>query len=633
MQRTDAAIPAGHDNSTATESNRSQVAYLNQALWKQFGDASTFEAFADAWLTLQCSIVEEVLHGVVVLAEPGSKTLAPVAYWPPDSSGTRGLMLVAEAAIAEKRGVVRGYSESAETGGAKEQHCEIAFPVSVDGQVRGVIALVVDAQSDSELRMLLRRLQWGSGWLEALLRRHAQTDAGAECLRLILQLTAVCLEYRQFPAAATALATGLASHLNCDRVSLGFRLGKHTHIVAMSHSADVGAGSNLLRAIGFAMDEALDQFGRIIYPPGRPNTTVISRAHRDLASLGGVETVVCTVPLTNIDELIGAITYERFKGPAFDRDTVALLEHIAGIAGPILEIKRRDDQPLVKKAVKSFRGQLEKLIGPRHYGFKLIAAGLLGLVLFFSFATAHYRVAGDATLEGIVQRVIAAPIEGYIAEARVRPGDIVRQGELVLKIDDRDLRLQYLRWSGQKEQVRGQYRDALAQHDRSRLNILQAQLDQADAQLELLNEQISRTGIVAPFDGVIVKGDLSQELGAPVQRGEVLMEIAPLNAYRVVLQIDERDISGLQTGQRGELILSSLPHMRFNIEVTSITPVSVAEQGRNTFRVEGQLEQGADILRPGMKGTAKIAIDERKLIWIWTHRFTDWLRLWLWSGW
>ena len=34
---------------------------------------------------------------------------------------------------------------------------------------------------------------------------------------------------------------------------------------------------------------------------------------------------------------------------------------------------------------------------------------------------------------------------------------------------------------------------------------------------------------------------------------------------------------------------------------------------------------------PGMQGVAKIHIDERKLVWIWTRSTTDWLRLWLWS--
>ena len=36
-------------------------------------------------------------------------------------------------------------------------------------------------------------------------------------------------------------------------------------------------------------------------------------------------------------------------------------------------------------------------------------------------------------------------------------------------------------------------------------------------------------------------------------------------------------------------------------------------------------------LRPGMEGVGKISIDRRKLIWVWTHKAVDWLRLQIWK--
>ena len=60
-------------------------------------------------------------------------------------------------------------------------------------------------------------------------------------------------------------------------------------------------------------------------------------------------------------------------------------------------------------------------------------------------------------------------------------------------------------------------------------------------------------------------------------------------------------------------------------------PVSVAAEGRTTFRVEAHLEERADGLRPGMEGIARIGTGERRLLWIWTHRLVDQLRLWSWS--
>ena len=85
------------------------------------------------------------------------------------------------------------------------------------------------------------------------------------------------------------------------------------------------------------------------------------------------------------------------------------------------------------------------------------------------------------------------------------------------------------------------------------------------------------------------------------------------------------------TGLR-DVQVTSMPGDRFPFRVDRITPVNTAKEGRNFFRVEAVLEAGAGArLRPGMEGVGKIDIDERKLVWIWTHGLTDWVRLWIWS--
>jgi hypothetical protein len=138
---------------------------------------------------------------------------------------------------------------------------------------------------------------------------------------------------------------------------------------------------------------------------------------------------------------------------------------------------------------------------------------------------------------------------------------------------------------------------------------------------------------LAPFDGVIVRGDLSQQLGSPVEVGKLLFELAPLATWRVIVQVDERDIADLADGRRGELVLTSLPRQGWPLQVRRITPVSVAEQGRNHFRVEAALDRAGTEMRPGMEGVAKVDAGRRSLLWIGTHRFTDWLRLTWWRWW
>jgi multidrug resistance efflux pump len=189
------------------------------------------------------------------------------------------------------------------------------------------------------------------------------------------------------------------------------------------------------------------------------------------------------------------------------------------------------------------------------------------------------------------------------------------------------------KWQGQINQYQGQYRDALANYNRSEMNILKAQLKQAEAKLDLIQKQLTRTRIYSPFEGIIVSGDLSQSLGAPVERGEVLYELAPLNEYRVVLEVDEKDIAEVQTKMRGELVLTGAVEENLPFIVKKITPVSENREGSNFFRVEAHLLEHRDHLRPGMEGVGKINIGERKLIWILTREMMNWFRLKIWTWW
>ncbi len=100
-----------------------------------------------------------------------------------------------------------------------------------------------------------------------------------------------------------------------------------------------------------------------------------------------------------------------------------------------------------------------------------------------------------------------------------------------------------------------------------------------------------------------------------------------------MLNVDERDIAEVASGQQGELALSAISGETMPFTVTKVTPVSVVEDGNNFLRVEARLGQSSERLRPGMEGIGKIHIERRKLAWIWTHRLVDWLRLWVWSWW
>jgi len=603
-------------------------------LWRRFAEATDLKTFCQSWLSLQVSMIKDVRSAMILLGTPDRGPFSPVAIWPKPDFNVSHLTNSAERALKERRGLLLKSDSLPESQNNQPESIHISYPIEVSGKIHGVVVLEVEDRPSHEIQAIMRQLHWGSAWLEVMFQRAdiLQVEETNDRLKKTLDLVASAAENERFQASAIAFVTRLATEMECERVSLGFEHRKAIRVNALSHSSEFGKQMNLLRAIGSAMDEAIDQRAIILYPLPNEATPLVTRAHEELSRQHGAGNIL-TIPLRKEDKFFGCLTLERPVNKPFDEEEVKLCETIASIIGPILDTKRKEDRWLITKAGESFVAQLKKLIGPGHLVLKLISLLIISLVVFFYFAEGDYRVSAPTTLEGTIQRAVCAPFDGFIADARVRAGDVAKEGDILCVMDDRDLKLERIKWVSQKEQLLKQHREAMAKHDRSQILILQAKIDQAEAQISLLDEQLARAKVTAPFSGVIMKGDLSQQLGAPVEKGQVLFEMAPLDSYRVIVEVDEREITEIKAGQKGELILPSMPNEVFHLMVEKTTPVSIAKEGRNYFRVEARLEGNTERLRPGMEGIGKIMVDRRKLIWIWTHELIDWIRLKLWAWW
>ena len=607
---------------SAAESAAALVSHplLDQARWTRFRAAETPEAFANAWLALQCRAVEGAAAAVLVLGEPGIGPYRPAAAWPDAAAVTPALSAAAEAALAGTQGVALD----------GEDRC-IAVPILLEGRLCGVCAI---ALSSGAAAPAMRALHWGAGWIEALLRRE-QMAADAEQRRratTAFDLLGVVLEHREARAAATALATELARRFDCDPVSIGFLRRGTCRVEALSHAAWFAERMNLLRDVASAMEEAMDQRAVIVFPAKPGWEYRVTRAHADLAAAhraGGV----LTVPLRHDGTVFGAITLERPAGREFDAATVELCDAMATVVGPVLWEKRANDRLLPAKITDSLVTQSKRLLGPGYFGRKLATLVAVALFVLFSTLRGDYAITSPALLEGRIQRSMVAPFAGYVWSEHARAGEVVAEGQLLAKLDDQDLRLERLRLVTQRQQRTAEYDRALAARNRAEAAIARAQIEQAAAQLALVEEQLARTRITAPFAGMVVRGNLSQRVGAAVERGEELFQIAPLDTYRVILEVEEGDIADIAVGQSGQMILASLPDAPQRYRVDRITPIAEQGQGRSFFRVEGALEQPSDRLRPSMIGVGRTQVEERLLFHVWTRRLVDWARLAIWRWW
>jgi multidrug resistance efflux pump len=300
------------------------------------------------------------------------------------------------------------------------------------------------------------------------------------------------------------------------------------------------------------------------------------------------------------------------------------------LLAPILAHRLRSQQPLRRHLQQALTGYCAAVFGPDKLTLKLIVSSALVALVFFSVAEGNFRVSADAALAGRIERLIPAPEDGFIKSVAVKPGDKVHSGQPLAALEDSELRLEQKKWHSKSLQLAKEYRGAMANRDRSNIGILRAQKEQVAAELALVSSKLARLSIDSPIDGYVISGDLDQALGAPINKGDTLFTVAPLQDYRVEIHVDERDIAYIQRGQLGQLYLHASSDQQLLLTVEQLSPVAISIQDKNYFRVDALLQQQPGFLRPGMLGVAKVEIGREKLLWIWTHRFFDWLQLQLW---
>lgn len=596
------------------------------AIWSQFAGAQRADQFCEAWLALQCAQIIGA-RAALLLIRDRDGVFAPAAVWPDRSRDIRHLVGAAETALRDRRGLVERPD-----GGGVGTVAQVAYPIEVGEDLAAVVVVETVVRTDGSLSAALRQLHWGAGWLEVLFRRERQ-QGDAEALRrghFALDMVAVASEHRDAGALARGLATALATRLKASSVAVGLVDGGVVRLAALSHAASFERTSKLVQALENAMEETVDQAASVSEPALPQTAQRIGLAHRDYLAVARSGAVL-SVPLLQAGHVVGVITVEHDEASALDGPTLAMLESVGVLLGPVFDLHREADR-LVSGRLVGYAGKgATALFGPRRPALKLAAALAVAGVVALAAVEGAFRVSANAVVEGSIQRAAVAPFEGYVTSAPVRAGDRVTQGQLLAVIDDRELQLEAARWRSERDQQLLRYQEALGKQERATARITEALVRQAQAQLALVEARIERAQIRAPVAGIVVSGDLSQQLGTPVERGRLLFEIAPLDDYRVILQVDERDVSHVARGQAGTLLVKGLTGAPAAIEVTSVTPVATAANGRNTFRVEAALRGAAAPLRPGMEGVAKLDIAQRNLLWVWTRPLIDWARFTWWA--
>jgi len=581
------------------------------------------DRFSQRWLETLCSLLPDVDSAVFMVPDADNDGLHLLARWPNGLDQPRDFFDSVKYAL-KKRGEVCLARARTVDGQALDF---FAKPVYIRSDLAGVLSIKMKHLPTSKHLDVFDSLKRSIKWLGLANQDKSESD---EFYGSVVGVLASCFEQQGYHQGLMRMVAELTSEFDCERVAFAEMHGHHCTVVALSNSADFDQRSNLVRRIADAMDEAVEQDRAILYP--QVSSKLIQRAHQKLQRKHDIDSLV-TVPLASSGKVFGAITLIGNETSPLDSKTLDICQQIMSLLTPFLVLKREQERGILSRTAASLGNGLRALFGFRYLKAKLALTVMASLLTVASLVEADFRITANAVLEGEVQRVVAAPISGYLLSSSVRAGDTIRRGEIMASLDDSELKLELARLNGGLQKSRREYREAQSTRDLVGVRVIKEQINQITAEIELIEQQLESIHLTAPFDGVVIEGDLSQALGSPVERGQTLFKIAPLDDYRIILKVDESEIAYVEQGQQGSLTLSSLSQQSMPIRIERITSAAKAEDGANFFRVEASLPESTGILRPGMEGIGKINAGRERMVWIWTHEFIDWFRLWAWSWW
>lgn len=603
-----------------SEAGHKTVRRLSAEQLKQFAQMGSWH---EAWLNnLQADIPT---FSSVMLAVESQGRLQPMALWPRDQKVLHRLGDLVDLCCQ------KGHPMMVPPGDGIAEY-GIVYPVVLENRIRAVFAGCLPA-SHTELAPVMTEVEKHCVWIENWLSQEQvqQHKSDIRQQQTVIDGYVAVGKGNELQESALQWVDSLAQNFACDRVSLGTIKHKVVTLDVISGSSDHALNSVTTKQITKTMQEACDQRCSISWPPPESDTRIAIQAEK--LSIAHHNASVLSVPVYHNDEPYLVLTLERPAKALFSSDEVERIEANLALVGVAFHHRRQAELTLWGATRKHLTRHLERLLAPGYIKRKLFFIGLCALALFLIFARGEYQINADAVLEPRLIRIVSAPFNGYLKSASVRAGDLVKEGDVLASMEDNELRLDRIKSISRLEQNNKQYTDALAARDRSQAQIYAAQMDQAKAQLSAADSKLERAAMRAPFDALVVSGDLSQRIGGSVSQGEELLRLSPMRDYRLTLYVSEFKINQLDEGQTGRVVLSSMPDEHFDFRVETLTPVTEVRDGATMFRVEARLLQNDAQFRPGLVGVAKVSAGERHLIDIWTQDLRAWLALKLWTFW
>ena len=252
-----------------------------------------------------------------------------------------------------------------------------------------------------------------------------------------------------------------------------------------------------------------------------------------------------------------------------------------------------------------------------HQSRLLWATTALLLLLLFPV---RLTVVGQGELVPREPVVVRAPLDGVLHEFHVSPNQLVKQGDALFSYDNEVVRSRLLVAQQTLATAQAEYRQAAQSaltDARAKFQIasLVGKVQEKQAELKFLAEQVTRTTVTAPQAGVVLFDEVSEWIGKPVQTGERVVRIADPADVELEIWINLADAVPLRVGDEAKLFLAANPLDSLAAEVRWVGyEAQPRPDGTFAYRLRASLT-GQSAFMVGAKGTARVAAGRVPLVY------------------
>lgn len=239
-----------------------------------------------------------------------------------------------------------------------------------------------------------------------------------------------------------------------------------------------------------------------------------------------------------------------------------------------------------------------------------------------------HSVAATGIIEALSENVaIGVPVPGVVLEIPARVNDVVKKGDVLFRIDDRDLRAERLslvarvaladakisvaranlaKAQGQYERLKSVENPRAVSRDevetrggdveiaRANVNAAEAEKTAAESELERVDLLIGRLAVRSPRDGTVIQVNIRAGEYAGTAPKNPAVIIGETGRLQIRVDVDEQNATRIRAGQRAEGTLKGDPSIRFPLEFVRIEPYvipKVSLTGAGNERVDTRVLQ------------------------------------------